>query len=93
MSTLAAKAMVILTFLNWFCDMRQAYGNKTEKTTGIRTRRGQVAVEYILLLFIGVSIASLVIALVVSRNPDSPGFLISKWRQIIELIGTDVIDP
>jgi hypothetical protein len=54
---------------------------------------GQVAVEYVLLLIVGVTIAGLIISLVVSRNPDSPGFIITKWMEIIQMIGGDVVDP
>ena len=49
--------------------------------------------EYVLLLVVGVSIAAVITSLVVNRDPENPGFLIAKWRQLIELIGTDVIDP
>ena len=51
--------------------------------------RGQIIVEYVLLLMIGVAIAALITRVVVSRNPDSPGFLIVKWQQIIQTIGLD----
>lgn len=54
---------------------------------------GQIAVEYILLVALSVSIAVLIISLVVSRNPESPGFIMAKWRQIIEVIATDPIEP
>ena len=50
---------------------------------------GQIIVEYVLLLMIGVAIAALITRVVVSRNPDSPGFLIVKWQQIIQTIGLD----
>ena len=59
----------------------------------LTSRRGQIAVEYVLLLVVGVSIAAVITSLVVNRDPENPGFLIAKWRQLIELIGTDVIDP
>ncbi len=58
----------------------------------VKSRTGQVAVEYILLLAVGVTIAAIVTSLVVSRNDDSPGFLITKWKAIITLIGSDPIE-
>ena len=54
--------------------------------------KGQIVVEYVLLLVIGVSIAILITTTMVSRNPDSPGFLVRKWFQIITLIGEDTPD-
>jgi hypothetical protein len=52
-------------------------------------QKGQVAVEYILLVAVSVSIAVLITSLAVSRNKDNPGILTAKWRQIIELIAGD----
>lgn len=66
--------------------------NYVEKK-GLTSDRGQVAVEYVLLLITGVAIASLIISLVVSRSEENPGFLVVKWAQIINLISSDVIDP
>jgi hypothetical protein len=54
--------------------------------------RGQVAVEYILLLITGVTIWLLLVSSLVSRNPDSPGMVVKKWHQIIEWIGQDKIE-
>ena len=53
---------------------------------------GQVIVEYVLLLVIGVAMAALITRVMVSRNPDTPGFLIVKWSQIIKTIGEDYPD-
>ena len=63
------------------------------KLGALTSRRGQIAIEYVLLLVVGVTIAALITSLVVNRDPQNPGILIAKWRQLIELIGTDVIDP
>lgn len=54
--------------------------------------RGQILVEYILLMVIVVSVALLITSFMVSRNSDRPGFLISKWYQIIQVIGEDPAD-
>lgn len=58
----------------------------------VRSRRGQVVVEYTLLLVVGVAVAFLISSVMVSRAADSPGFLIVKWYQIIQSIGADEID-
>lgn len=55
-------------------------------------RKGQIVVEYVLLLVIAVSISALLVSQLVSRNPDSPGILVSKWHSILKTIGDDVPD-
>jgi hypothetical protein len=57
-----------------------------------RGESGQIVVEYVLLLVIAVGVATLITSQMVSRNPNSPGFLIAKWVQIIQAIGTDTAD-
>ena len=58
----------------------------------LRGSRGQIVVEYILLLVIGVGLAALITAKMVSRNTDNPGFLVKKWFSIIKTIGEDTAD-
>lgn len=54
--------------------------------------RGQIVVEYVLLLVIGVSVAMLITSKMVSRNSENPGFLVKKWFDIIKTIGADTSD-
>ena len=56
------------------------------------SQRGQIVVEYVLLLVIGVSVAMLITSKMVSRNSESPGFLVKKWYEIIKAIGQDTTD-
>jgi hypothetical protein len=56
------------------------------------SHRGQIVVEYVLLLVIGVSVAMLITSKMVSRNSENPGFLIKKWYDIIKTIGQDTSD-
>lgn len=68
---------------------------KLKKTSreGILTRQGgQIVIEYVLLLVIGVSIAMLITSKMASRNPNNPGFLVQKWYDIIKVIGEDTAD-
>ncbi len=58
----------------------------------LRGSSGQIVVEYVLLLVIGVGLAVLITKQMVSRNPDKPGFLVKKWVGIIETIGKDHAD-
>lgn len=51
-----------------------------------------MVIEYVLLLVIGVGVAALITSTMVSRNPETPGFLIVKWTEIIQVIGEDYPD-
>lgn len=66
---------------------------EARKPQGLRQRNsGQIVVEYVLLLVISVAIALLITTLMVSRNPEEPGFLMAKWQAILTLIGADPAD-
>jgi hypothetical protein len=58
----------------------------------VRGEGGQIVVEYVLLLVVGVMVAVLITSTMVSRNPNSPGFLVKKWLDIIQAIGADKAD-
>jgi hypothetical protein len=54
--------------------------------------RGQIVVEYVLLLAISLTIAMIVVSQLVKRDTDDPtnsGSLIIKWRQIQNSIAND----
>jgi hypothetical protein len=57
-----------------------------------RGQSGQIVVEYVLMLIIGVGLAMLITSTMVSRNPDDPGFLVQKWLLILQTIGEDTAD-
>ncbi len=59
------------------------------KASSLIKQSGQIVLEYVFLLMIGVLVAALITSMAVSRNPDSPGFLIVKWREMIQVIGSD----
>ncbi len=65
---------------------------KTSRKINLGSNRGQIVVEYVLLLVIGVGVAMVITSTMVSRNPDSPGFLVKKWFDIIKTIGEDTAD-
>lgn len=54
--------------------------------------RGQVIVEYVLLILISVSIAALVIRQLGSRNPEQPGLIIVKWQEVLQAVAKDLPD-
>lgn len=67
-------------------------GENSSQKISLRGQRGQIVVEYVLLLVIGVAVATLITSQMVSRNPNSPGFLIKKWADILKAIGDDTPD-
>jgi hypothetical protein len=69
----------------------RAVGTSSSQSS-LRGERGQIVVEYVLLLVVGVAIAVLITSMMVSRSADSPGFLIKKWGDIVKLIGSDTAD-
>ncbi len=54
--------------------------------------RGQVVVEYVLLLTLSVAFAALLVNLFVSRSEDNPGVLVQKWKELQEEVGKDLPD-
>lgn len=58
----------------------------------LRSNRGQLAVEYILLLVVAATVAAIMVRTFASRNEDRPGMVVKKWREIQKEIGEDVPD-
>jgi len=58
----------------------------------VANNKGQIIIEYMLLLIVAVTIATLIVSRVSSRSDDNPGFLIIKWRTIIQTIGVDNVE-
>ncbi len=58
----------------------------------LKNNRGQVIIEYILLMIIVVGIAAVIISGVVSRDESEPGFLIKAWNELVITIGNDCVD-
>lgn len=55
-------------------------------------QKGQIVVEYVLLLLVAVSVSAILVSNLVSRNPDDPGILVAKWHAILNTIGEDLPD-
>lgn len=60
-----------------------------------KSKSGQVIVEYILLMFVAISVAMVGITQLIKRDSDatqtnpSGGIIIKKWIQILDVIGSD----
>lgn len=67
--------------------------NRLSSKYGSRVgERGQVVVEYVLLLVASVTLALIITRLMVGRDPGNPGFVLSAWNSIVEEIGADHAD-
>ncbi len=65
--------------------------NVTPKTI-LGQNKGQLLVEYILLIVIVVVIATSLTKLLVGRSEGESGVIITKWFQLLEMVGQDIGD-
>ena len=77
--------MAALRGRNYLNRCSSEYGNHLNQ-------RGQVVVEYVLLLVASVTLALLITRVMVGRDPGNPGFVLSAWNSIVEEIGADHAD-
>ena len=56
-------------------------------------KRGQVVVEYALLLLVSVAMFFAISQPLVSREKGDEGFIIKKWQNILQVIGDDCPSP
>lgn len=56
------------------------------------TEKGQVLIEYLLLMVIVISFAAILIKGLVSRETGKQGAVIRAWDNIIRIIGNDLPD-
>lgn len=57
-----------------------------------RNNRGQLIVEYVLLLAIAAVVSGIVVNRIASRDPDSQGAIVTGWVKVIQSIGSDPVD-
>lgn len=57
-----------------------------------RRQSGQIILEYILLLFISVTFATLLTKALVSRNKENAGVVTKTWGAMNQAIGDDIIE-
>ncbi len=57
-----------------------------------KNKSGQVLVEYLLLMVIGIGCVTLLTKQLVDRNSADPGMIIKAWDGILKNIGEDIPD-
>ncbi len=68
---------------------------KEEKKKKVsRSQAGQILIEYVLLLMIGVTVGNILVKKLTafSDEPDNRGIIITRWIKIWESIGKDIPD-
>lgn len=66
--------------------------SKATRPNPLRQNKGQIIVEYILLVVVVVIAAVLLSKLLVGRSDGDAGIIITKWSQLLQMIGADVGD-
>lgn len=68
--------------------------SQQKKMRSITSQRGQILIEYILLLLIGITVANLLVKGLTrfSDEPDDRGIIIKRWINIWNSIGKDLPD-
>lgn len=61
-------------------------------TLRIKNQKGQILVEYLLLMVIAVACATLLVKNLISRDDQNAGIFIKQWDKIIHIIGNDLPD-
>lgn len=59
----------------------------------MKSQKGQIVVEYVLLLTIAVTLAMIIVTQLIKRDPEDPansGAVIKQWQSMQEAIGKDV---
>lgn len=64
----------------------------SNKSIFLNNKRGQILVEYLLLMVIAVGLATLMTKQLVSRSDTKPGIIINAWNKILVNIGKDIPD-
>ncbi len=65
---------------------------RTLNNKGLSNNKGQLIVEYVLLLSIAAVIAAIIVGKLGSRNEDEPGAIIKGWTAVIKSIAEDKPD-
>ena len=62
------------------------------KRSVYKNNKGQLIIEYVLLLAMAAVISGIIVSKLASRDPAEPGAIITGWSKITQSIGTDPVD-
>ncbi len=68
------------------------YNCKPSGLTLYKNKKGQVLVEYLLLMVIAVGCVTLLMKPLVGRDSANPGIITGAWQKILNNIGDDLPD-
>lgn len=65
-----------------------------KKRSPLLNQKGQILVEYLLLMVIAIACAAVLTNKLIGRGPDvnNAGIIINQWHKIIKIIGNDLPD-
>jgi uncharacterized protein (UPF0333 family) len=73
--------------------MKSQNNQDSHKKSHFLNSKGQVLVEYMLLLLISVSFATLIVSKLISRKDgDGQGIIIQSWSKMLQTLGNDLPD-
>lgn len=58
----------------------------------LRSKSGQIVIEYMLLLVIAIAISAIMVRGLANRTEGSEGIVVKRWKQIQTEIGNDLPD-
>lgn len=58
----------------------------------LRQNRGQLLLEYVLLIFVVATAAVMLSSALVSRDDADPGIIVYQWNRLLEMVGQDIGD-
>ncbi len=70
----------------------EAHLSQSRLKSNRRGERGQIAIEYVLILVVAVTIAVTLTKGLVNRDPQDPGLIIQSWVNILSTVGKDLAD-
>jgi hypothetical protein len=62
------------------------------KRSVYKNNRGQLIIEYVLLLAMAAVVSGIIVNNLASRDPGNPGAIITGWSKVVQSIGADKVD-
>ncbi len=77
-----------------FFGQSQNTDQSIKKSKSKKAQKGQLIIEYVLLLTVVTVLAGTLISAMIgqSDDPSSQGLIVRKWTQVVQAIASDVID-